>query len=92
MVFSLDMSCMFVEAREHGEQYKLSVAFYIYHTFMIFVFYIFSGCRQLQQRDAGYTRNITIVIKDTYSGRVTMILTNICYIIVHLKGDSTWLF
>ena len=56
--------------------------------FMIFIFYIFSHCRQLQQRDAEYTSNITIVIKGTFSGKVTMILTNICYIIVHLKGDS----
>ena len=54
---------------------------------MIFVFYIFSDCRQLQQRDAEYTSNITIVTKGTYSGKVIMILTNICYINVHLKGD-----
>jgi hypothetical protein len=53
---------------------------------MIFV-YIFSDCRQLQQRDDEYTSNITIVIKGTYSGKVTVILTNICDIIVHLKGD-----
>jgi hypothetical protein len=32
---------------------------------------------QSHQRDAEYTSNITIVIKDTYSRKVTMILTNI---------------
>lgn len=55
MVFLLDMSCLFIEVREHSEQYKLSVAVYIYDTFMIFAFYIFSDCRQLQQRDDEYT-------------------------------------
>ena len=92
MVFLLDMSCLFIEVREHSEQYKLSFAVCIYDTFMIFVFCIFSDCRQLKQRDDEYTSNITIVIKGTYSGKVTVILTNICYIIVHLKGDYSWLF
>jgi hypothetical protein len=55
MVFLLDMSCLFIEVRGHSEQYKLSVAVYIYDTFMIFAFYIFSDCRQLQQRDDEYT-------------------------------------
>ncbi len=54
MVFLLDMSCLFIEVREHSEQYKLSGAVYIYDTFMIFAFYIFSDCRQLQQRDDEY--------------------------------------
>jgi hypothetical protein len=55
MVFLLDMSCLFIKVREHSEQYKSSVAVYIYDTFMIFAFYIFSDCRQLQQRDDEYT-------------------------------------
>ena len=55
MVFLLDMRCLFVKVREHSEQYKLSVAVYIYDTFMIFAFYIFSDCIQLQRRDDEYT-------------------------------------
>jgi hypothetical protein len=55
MVFLLDMSCLFIEVREHSEQYKLSVAVYIHDTFMIFVFCIFPDCRQLQQREDEYT-------------------------------------
>jgi hypothetical protein len=84
MVFLLDMSCMF-EAREHSEQYKLSVAVYILRIYDLYIFDNFFCCRQLQQPDAGYTSNITIVIKGTFYGKITMILTNICYIIVHLK-------
>jgi hypothetical protein len=58
MVFLLDMSCLFIEVREHSEQYKLSVAVYIYDTFMIFVYCKFSDCRQLQQRDDEYTSKL----------------------------------
>ena len=42
MVFLLDMSCMFVEAREHSEQYKLSAAVYISHVYDLYILYIFS--------------------------------------------------
>ena len=47
MVFLLDMSCMFDEAREHSEQYKLSVAVYISHVYDLSI-HVFSDCRQLQ--------------------------------------------
>ena len=86
MVFLLDMSCLFIEVREHSEQYKLSVAVYISHVYDLCILYLSDG-RQLQQLDAEYTNNITILIKGIYSEKVTMILTNICYIVVHLKGD-----
>lgn len=33
MVFLLDMSCMFVEAREHSEQYKYAYMAFLHRKF-----------------------------------------------------------